>query len=217
MILKEIKDIFSQYPKVLFGFSNIDFSEYREVYKCALIFAVPYSHKLSLENYNEKLFNKSIYDAKDVINVIVNKLRNILERNDVKYFVPPVAQKDEVELIAPFSFKFAAVNAGLGWIGKNDVVITKQNGPRQRLSDILIDYDLPCGVPITESYCPSECNKCVESCPHNALKNMKWNINSKRHEIIDYNLCNQKRSLFIKKLGRKSSCGLCLVSCPYGL
>lgn len=30
-------------------------------------------------------------------------------------------------LIAPFSFKFAAVNAGIGWMDKNDVLILLKN------------------------------------------------------------------------------------------
>jgi len=32
-----------------------------------------------------------------------------------------------------------------------------------------------------------------------------------------YKLCNQKRSLCLKTLHRKHSCGLCMVSCPIGI
>ena len=35
-------------------------------------------------------------------------------------------------------------------------------------------------------------------------------------EIIDYHLCNQKRSTYIKSHGRKNACGLCMVVCPFG-
>lgn len=217
MILNKIEEVFKKYPGTKFGFSKIDFSEYSDSYKCSLVFAVPYSQKISLSNYNEELFEKSICDAREIINDVIFELKDIFTLEKVKYFIPPVAQNDEISLLAPFSFKFAAVNAGLGWIGKNDVLITKENGPRQRLSAILLDYDLPCGKPIEKSLCLENCTSCVDACLHNALKNTTWNIKLKRSELIDYKLCNQKRSLFIKKIGRKSSCGLCLAACPIGL
>ena len=119
-------------------------------------------------------------------------------------------------MIAPFSFKFAAVNAGLGWIGKNDVVITKKYGPRVRLSAILIDEQFVYGEKILKSNCPENCKKCIDVCPYKALYDVQWNINSLRSDIINYRLCNEKRSLYIKAHGRKSACGLCMAACPFG-
>ena len=49
---------------------------------------------------------------------ILEQLQKMLDGYNVKYYVPPVAQNSEVDLTASFSFKFAAVNAGLGWSGK---------------------------------------------------------------------------------------------------
>ena len=140
----------------------------------------------------------------------------MLDEYNVKYYIPPVAQNNEVDLIAPFSFKFAAVNAGLGWIGKNDVIITKQYGPRVRLSVILIKEQFVYGNKILKSNCPENCKKCVDICPHKALHGVQWNINSLRSDIIDYRLCNEERSKYIKTHGRKNACGLCMVACPYG-
>ena len=36
-----------------------------------------------------------------------------------------MAQNNDEEFVAPFSYKYAAVNAGLGWIGKNDVGVKR--------------------------------------------------------------------------------------------
>ena len=163
MVEKNIRNIFLEYPEVIYGFTSIAYSEYK-----------------------------------------------------VKYYIPPVAQNNEIDLTAPFSFKFAAVNAGLGWIGKNDVVITEKYGPRVRLSVILINEKFVYGNKILKSNCPENCKKCVDVCPHKALHDEQWNINSLRSDIIDYQLCNEKRSIYIKTHGRKNACGLCMAVCPFG-
>lgn len=82
---------------------------------------------------------------------------------------------------------------------------------------MLINLDFPVTSSMLESKCHKECFACVNACPHKVLKGKQWNINTKRTEIIDYQLCNQKRSLYIKTHNRKHSCGYCMVSCPCGL
>ena len=173
-------------------------------------------NNLQSKHILKKKFEKGIQDAKKVLEKILTQLQKMLDEYNVKYYIPPVAQNNEVDLIAPFSFKFAAINAGLGWIGKNDVVITKQYGPRVRLSVILINEIFVYGNKILKSNCPENCKKCVDVCPHKALHNVQWNINSLRGDIIDYRLCNEKRSIYLKTHGRKNACGLCMVACPFG-
>ncbi len=213
----DIMKTFEHNSDILFGISNIDFSEYNAHYKCALVFAVPHKELLSINNYKEEKFENIICESRDCINLILEKLSTIFDKYKIQYYIPPVSQSSEETLIAPFSFKFAAANAGLGWIGKNDILITEKYGPRVRLSAILIDYNLPVGKPVKNSKCPPNCNICVSSCPYNALTGHSWDISSHRQELINYKLCNQKRSLFLKKYDRKNSCGLCMVSCPIGL
>lgn len=212
-----ILEIFKKNPNVLFGISNMSFSEYKLDYKSALVFAVPHTELLTINNYKEKKFESLICEARDCINLLLEDITTLLKKYKIKYCIPPVAQSNEETLIAPFSFKFAGINAGLGWIGKNDVLITEKYGPRIRLSAILINYELPIGSSITRSKCPQECNICINACPYNALTGCQWDIDTKRGELIDYKLCNQKRSLYLKSHNRKHSCGLCIVSCTFGI
>lgn len=216
MVEEKIQHLFSQYPNSIYGFTSISYSVYASQYKSALVFAVPYGEQLTIDHYTEEKFERGIQDAKKIIEEILGRMEEILNENKVKYYIPPVAQSNEEELVAPFSFKYAAVNAGLGWIGKNDVIITEKYGPRVRLSAILIDSMFTYGQKITKSNCPNLCRKCVEACPYNALHDVKWDIDVLRNEIIDYQLCNQKRSLYIEKHGRKNACGLCMAACPIG-
>ena len=214
---REIDALFAEYPDVLYGFTDIGYSPFAERYRVALVFAVPYGKQLTPQTYTEQDFEDGIQLARTRLENIVARLEALLSNRETACYVPPVAQADEVELLAPFSFKYAATRAGIGWIGRNDVVITERYGPRVRLSAVLIDAPLACGRPITESRCPEDCRKCVDICPCKALKGVKWDAGKLRAEIIDFHRCNRMRSAFIPRLGRKSACGLCLAACPFGM
>lgn len=216
MIEEIIRKRFTEYPNVIYGFTGVSYCPYISQYQSAIVMAVPYGEQLTLQTYTEERFERGIQEARKVIEEILAQLEEILNRYGVKYHIPPTAQNNEEDLLAPFSFKYAAVNAGLGWIGKNDVLITERYGPRVRLSAVLIDAPFAYGRKIEKSGCPDSCRKCVDSCPYHALYGRQWEINSKRSDIINYQLCNQKRSLFLKKLGRKNACGLCMAVCPVG-
>jgi len=131
------------HPGVKLGITDISYSAYFNQYKCALVFAVPHKEIISLNNYSEEKFEKVICATREQIDGIVSDLSTLLRKNNIQYYVPPQAQTNEESLIAPFSYKYAAVNAGIGWIGKNGVLITKEYGPRIRLSAILINVDYP--------------------------------------------------------------------------
>lgn len=217
MVEKMIRDIFSEHPEVLYGFTDIAYSTYADTYQSALVFAVPHGEQLTMETYSEEKFEKVLQDAKKAAEKILTQLQKVLDEYGINYLVPPLAQNNETDLTAPFSFKFAAINAGLGWIGKNDVVITEKYGPRVRLAVILINQPFAYDGKILYSNCPESCRMCVDACPHKALHDVQWSIDSLRCDIIDYKLCNEKRSLYIKTHGRKNACGICMAACPFGI
>ena len=65
--------------------------------------------------------------------------------------------------------KDAAVLAGLGCIGRNNMLITPSNGPRIRLRALLIDAELPPTGPIAFDPC-SDCKVyCRRVCPEKAM------------------------------------------------
>lgn len=168
MVENNIRNVFLEYPEIIYGFTDIAYSAYASTYRSALVFAVPYGEQLTIETYSEVKFEKGIQDAKKIVDKVLAQLKKVLDEREIKYYIPPIAQNNEVDLIAPFSFKFAAVNAGLGWIGKNDVVITEKYGPRVRLSAILINEEFDYGKKISQSQCPENCKKCVDVCPFGA-------------------------------------------------
>ncbi len=213
---KEIRKVFSACPDIIYGFADISCCSYKESCHSALVFAVPYGKQLTDGDYTEEGFEQGIQSAKGRVEEVVAEIEQILQKHQIKYWVPPAEQENETELRALFSFKTAAARAGIGWFGKNDVIITERYGPRVRLSAILIDEIFAYGQPITVGRCPEDCTKCIDICPCKALKNRQWSIEKDRSKIIDYQKCNRMRSAFIKKLGRKNACGLCMAACPIG-
>jgi epoxyqueuosine reductase QueG len=65
------------------------------------------------------------------------------------------------------SHKRIAVAAGLGWLGRNNLLVTPQHGAQVRLVTVLTDLDLAPDRPI-ENGC-AECRECVSACPAHAI------------------------------------------------
>ncbi|KPK81714.1 MAG: hypothetical protein AMJ81_10375 [Phycisphaerae bacterium SM23_33] len=65
----------------------------------------------------------------------------------------------------PFSHRHAATRAGLGEFGYNNLVLTRQFGPRQRFNSILTDAELAPDPLVTEPIClRDECGLCLKAC-----------------------------------------------------
>ena len=117
-----------------------------------------------------------------------------------------------------FSQKMSATRAGLGWIGKTDLFISKKFGPRLRLASILVDYPLkPLNPPIDESEC-GKCNKCVEACPAQAANGKLWNIHVDRDEFYNASKCKETANrLSLERINQDMRlCGICVSICPVG-
>jgi len=65
----------------------------------------------------------------------------------------------------PFSHRHAATRAGLGEFGYNNVVLTKEFGPRQRFNSIITDAELTPDPLISEPIClRDKCKLCLKAC-----------------------------------------------------
>lgn len=69
---------------------------------------------------------------------------------------------------APVLEKAIAAKAGLGWIGKNTLLLNKSAGSLFFLGEIFTDVPLPLDVALTESHCGS-CTACMSACPTDAI------------------------------------------------
>lgn len=130
------------------------------------------------------------------------------------YAVPSSKRTDFVNIKGEFPHKAAAVKSGLGWIGKSSLLITKQFGPRIRLSTVLTDLPLqPSGV-VGKNYC-GQCRKCTDACPSGAIAGNLWTHDTSREDLVDVRKCDiWKIDHYPQFHGHV--CGICVAVCPHG-
>jgi epoxyqueuosine reductase len=69
---------------------------------------------------------------------------------------------------APVLERSWAQRSGLGWVGKNGNLITKQSGSFFFIATLIVDVELSYDDPFAKDFCGS-CKKCIESCPTEAI------------------------------------------------
>jgi len=105
-----------------------------------------------------------------------------------------------------------ASEAGLGWIGKNTLMLNKKFGSFLFLGEILTDAELAYDEPV-DNLCKT-CNSCLDSCPTGALEEAGV-LNA--NKCISY-LTLEHRSDFQEGVdlhGYLAGCDLCQTVCPY--
>jgi epoxyqueuosine reductase len=116
------------------------------------------------------------------------------------------------------SHKMIATRAGLGWIGKTDLFVSKVFGPRLRLVSILVNNPGEINhQTIDKSRC-GRCNICVKKCPAQAATGELWDIFTYRDRFFNARKCYKKCGELGAKILNVDSriCGICVSVCPLG-
>lgn len=113
-----------------------------------------------------------------------------------------------------------AVDAGLGELGRNGLLITPYYGPRVRLCKVITDMPLAVDEPIdlgVQDFC-EKCEKCTQHCP---VQCMTYGERTDKA----YNACNNSGLLKWPVDGEKclkfwagngsASCSVCIRTCPF--
>lgn len=165
--------------------------------------------------YDEQALHDAIAGAREAGFAELEKLDKVLAAAGIRYWSVPGGQ-DPDTLIGSFSQKRAAVTCGLGWIGRSSLFVTPLYGPRVRLFTVLLDIEPPEGALLIPGGC-GECTECADACPSGYLTGEAWRPKGERRDLIDAFACSAEMERLGRKIGRKHSCGRCLLACPLGV
>ena len=113
--------------------------------------------------------------------------------------------------------KTVATKAGLGWIGKCALLVTKEYGSAIRLTTVLTDAELETATPTGHSLC-GDCMICVSLCPGKAPSGKNWNSNLPRDSFFNAFACRRAARETAMKIGIDDTvCGICISVCPWTL
>ncbi len=149
-------------------------------------------------------------DYHDVIRKSLNKLIGLM--------------KDEIGEIngrgfvdsAPVLERTWAQRSGLGWLGKNGNLITKQSGSFYFIATLITDLELEYDDAFAKDYCGS-CSRCIDACPTDAILPGKLIDGSK---CISYFTIELKEMLIPGEMKGKFDnwmfgCDTCQDICPW--
>ncbi len=113
-----------------------------------------------------------------------------------------------------------AIEAGLGELGRNGLLITREFGPAVRISKVFTDLPLEIDGPVTfgvKNFC-LKCKKCARHCPSQAISQGKpsWNgpvPGSNNPGVLKWYINPDKCLNFWSKNG--GSCSICIRVCPW--
>ena len=149
------------------------------------------------------------------LNIAASTVSSFLNQNGYRTLPISAADRTNVaEALPTVSHKMIAHIAGLGWIGKNCLLITPKHGPRLRLITILTDAPLDTVNSPLEQKC-GRCRSCVKICPVQAIKGINYLPGEPREVRLDFRKCANYFDK-MKATQKYAVCGLCLFVCPHG-
>jgi epoxyqueuosine reductase len=116
---------------------------------------------------------------------------------------------------APIMERQWAQRAGLGWIGKNSLLLNREMGSFFFLAELVIDLEVTSDSPLAKDYCGT-CTACIDACPTDAIV---------QPEVIDASKCISYLTIELKEAipdefaGKMENwvfgCDICQDVCPW--
>jgi epoxyqueuosine reductase len=103
--------------------------------------------------------------GKDYHEVIRSKMKEFLQ--SIRDEIGEVNGRGFVDS-APVLERSWAQQSGMGWVGKNGNLITKQSGSFFFIATLITDLELDYDDPFAKDYC-GNCTRCIDACPTEAI------------------------------------------------
>lgn len=162
---------------------------------------------------NKKIKISKYAYGKDYHDIIRNKLKELLQT--LNHEIGAIEGRGFVDS-APVLERAWATKSGLGWVGKNGNLISKQSGSFFFIATLIVDIELIYDNPFLKDYCGT-CTKCIDACPTEAILPNKVINGSK---CISYYTIELKDALIDENMKGKFDnwmfgCDTCQDVCPW--
>jgi epoxyqueuosine reductase len=148
----------------------------------------------------------------DYHNLIKEKLNHLL---DFITSVNPEARGKSFVDAAPIIEKAWAREAGLGWFGKNSLILNKEIGSFFFIGELVLNIELDYESPFTGDYC-GNCRICIDSCPTGAIN---YNRTIDVRKCLSYLTVENKNAIPEEFSGKMEErifgCDKCQDVCPW--
>ncbi len=131
-------------------------------------------------------------------------------------FIDPAQRVNPEKLLGPISQKAIASLSGMGWIGKNGLLITEEFGARQRMGAVLTDMPVTRKAKLIDNKC-GDCTICIDKCAMKVLKNPDFTHHPENRDmVIDWAKCGVYEAKLIGDGSKpEKACGRCISVCPF--
>ena len=161
-----------------------------------------------IETHPTKLYFHHYRTLNNFLDQTALRLANIIQNKGFVALPIPASQiLDWENQKAHLSHKKLGFYAGIGWLGRNNLLVNKKLGSQMRLATILTDLPLKMDKPAKESC--GNCRLCIAVCPAQAIKDQPSDF--------DHIRCFEKLKEFQKsRLVDQYICGVCVKACKGG-
>lgn len=160
----------------------------------------------------EKAYVSRYALGRDYHKLIRKRIQQLAER--IQQAIGPFGYRAFVDS-APVLEKAIAEQAGLGWIGKNTLVLNRKAGSWFFLGELFVDLPLPVDAAHTDEHC-GRCRACLDICPTAALVG-PYRLDARR--CISYLTIELKGAIPVELRpligNRVFGCDDCQIVCPW--
>lgn len=116
---------------------------------------------------------------------------------------------------APVMERQWAQKAGLGWLGKNSLLLHREMGSFFFLAELIIDLEATPDLPLAKDYCGT-CTACIEACPTDAIVQPGVVDGSRCISYLTIELKEAIPDEFARKMENWAfGCDICQDVCPW--